>query len=203
MYSYNARQSFKYQSYLESKTNNYSFLRYTDQDNSFNTLINNIVEKDSSGRFMLNDTHPTLGTHNITQLNYDQKVIFLINGNTFSAAADFCAIAKEHKRGAFIGEETGGTAIGNTSNGELILKLPNTGIRVKIPLFKVVNTVSAKTKGRGVIPDYTVVYNPKDLIDKRDMDLETAINIINENYLITVLFLFLIFISYKIKKILF
>ncbi len=180
LYSYIAQRSFQYHSYLESSTNNYSILSYTDQDETFNTLINKIVKQDASGRFILNNTHPTLGIHKVSQPNYDQKVIFLINGNTFSAAADFCAIAQQNKRGVFIGQETGGTAIGNTSNGELIVTLPNTGIRIKIPLFKVVNSVTVADTNRGVIPNYNTSYNRKDLIDKNDKDLETAIDIINE-----------------------
>ncbi|MBX2843491.1 MAG: carboxypeptidase-like regulatory domain-containing protein [Flammeovirgaceae bacterium] len=180
LYSFLSSKPFNFHDYLEAATNNYSFLAFTDQDNSLNELMHKIVQVDSAGRCMLNNTHPTLGIHERNLPTYNGRVIFLVNGNTFSAAADLAAIARNYNRGIFIGEETGGTAIGNTSNGELILTLPNTGIRVKIPQFKIVNAVNTTIEGRGVTTDYKVIYNHRDIIiQNRDKELEVALDIID------------------------
>lgn len=181
LYSFLTSTPFGYHEYLEAATNSYSFISYTDQDNSLNELMQGIVQEDSLGRFILNKTHPTLGIHKNSSPTFYGKVFFLINGNTFSAAADLAAVARQNKRGVFIGEETGGTAIGNTSNGKLILTLPNTSIRVKIPLFKIVNAVDVQEIGRGVIPDYKVIYAPRDIVENKDKVLEIAMDVINKS----------------------
>src|SRR5690606_11576803 len=123
---------FHYQLSLYASTDHFSFLSYTDQDESLNSLMAKIVAKDSTGDYRLQDTHPTLNLNYPNPAFFTGKILFLINGNTFSAAADFAALSKELDVGEFIGEETGGTAEGNTSNGEILLTLPNSGIRVGI-----------------------------------------------------------------------
>ncbi|WP_420401696.1 S41 family peptidase [Flagellimonas sp.] len=180
LYSFLTETSFEYHKYLECAKDTYSFLSHTDQDSSLNEQMKRIVQKDSLGRFILNKTHPTLGIHKNNSPTFLGKVFFLINGNTFSAAADLAGVARQNKRGVFIGEETGGTAIGNTSNGELILTLPNTGIRVKIPLFKIVNAIYTEENGRGVTPEYKVIYTPKDIIVNRNKELEIVLDLIEK-----------------------
>jgi C-terminal processing protease CtpA/Prc len=177
-YSFIARDKFAYHKTLQSATNNFSFINFTDQDSSFNQTIGEIVQRDSSGRFLLRKSHPTLGIHERSIESFTGNVAFLINGNTFSAAADFASIAKQYERGIFIGEETGGAAIGNTSNGELMLTLPNTHIRILIPLFMITNAVNDDASGRGVIPEYTIGYTQKNVKDA-DAELQIALELVS------------------------
>lgn len=129
---YLLNQPFQYHVSLRAATNHFTFLKYTQQGETFNQRMGAIVKKDSAGQFMLQGPHPTLGLHQLNATRFAGKVYVLINGNTFSAAADFAAIAQEHKRGVFTGQETGGAARGNTSNGELILTLPHAAMQVKM-----------------------------------------------------------------------
>jgi C-terminal processing protease CtpA/Prc len=177
-YSFIARDKFAYHKTLQSATSNFSFINFTDQDSSFNRTIGEIVQRDSSGRFLLRRSHPTLGIHERSIENFTGNVSFLINGNTFSAAADFASIARHYQRGIFIGEETGGAAIGNTSNGELTLTLPNTHIRILIPLFMITNAVNDDASGRGVIPEYTIDYTQKNVKDA-DAELQLALELVS------------------------
>ncbi len=178
LYSFLARQRFAYHTSLHASTDNFSFLSHTDQDSSLNRTMQKITSRDSLGRFVLRDSHPTLGKHETSQPSYGGKVYFLINGNTFSAASDFAAICQQNQIGTFIGEETGGAAIGNTSNGDLLLTLPNSKIRITIPIFMITNAVYGAIPGRGVLPDYPVRYTTEDVAAMIDKDLNFTLDII-------------------------
>jgi C-terminal processing protease CtpA/Prc len=171
LYSFISKKPFVYQKSLSAATDNYSFLKYTNQDSTLNRLMQRITYKDMSGKFLLRDSHPTLGVHPEQEKAYGGKVFVLTNGNTFSAAADFAAIARQNKVGIFIGEETGGAAAGNTSNGEVVLTLPNTKIRLYLPLFMIVNAVDDVMPGHGVIPDHIIQNNREDVLNGYDRAL--------------------------------
>lgn len=84
------------------------------------------------------------------------RVYVLIGGPTFSAASLFAGGLKGQANVTLVGEETGGGA--HSNNGLLIptLTLPNTGIRVRLPLFRLVPPNGAPRDGRGVMPDVRV-----------------------------------------------
>jgi hypothetical protein len=122
--------------------------------------------------------HPNLSLQQRADIHYEGEVLILINGLTFSTAAEFCAIARSNKRAKFIGEETGGGYIGNTSGDFVSTVLPNTGISVSIPTTKYVMAVrDTKLKDRGIIPDYTVLPTLNDIQQNRDAQMDEAIKI--------------------------
>jgi hypothetical protein len=97
----------------------------------------------ASGKFRVKESnHPNLKLQQPQKNHFDGKVFFLVNGQCFSTTAEFCSIAHYHHRGTFVGEEIGGNYYGNTSGIFLILTLPNTKIRVLLPLVKYVLAVS-------------------------------------------------------------
>lgn len=85
--------------------------------------------------------------------HYGGDVYVLTNGPTFSAATLFCNIVKGQPGILLVGEETGGGWHGN--NGIMIpdITLPNTGIRVRLPLFRLVQYNHIPKTGTGIIPD--------------------------------------------------
>jgi hypothetical protein len=110
--------------------------------------------------------------------SYSGKVFFLIDGRSFSTTADFCAIAKSHQRGLFIGEETGGGYLGNTSGSTRSIKLPNSNINITIPLLKYVNDVKkAAHPDRGIIPDYSVTSSIQEILNHKDVQLARALGL--------------------------
>ncbi|WP_083620442.1 S41 family peptidase [Mucilaginibacter sp. OK098] len=110
--------------------------------------------------------------------NYKGKVVFLTSGKSFSGAAEFSSIARTNNRGAFVGEETGGGYYGNTSGNKITFFLPNTQIKVNIPLFKYVMAVrKAKYKDRGTIPDYLIVPTMNDIIQHHDIQMDFALQL--------------------------
>lgn len=123
--------------------------------------------------------HPNLGVQQPEENNFAGKVEFLIGGKSFSGAAEFSSIARTNSRGIFIGEETAGGYYGNTSGSKFALVLPNTRIRVNIPLTKYVMAVKkAVYKDRGIIPDYTVVPTINDYLQHRDVQMNYALRLI-------------------------
>jgi hypothetical protein len=63
------------------------------------------------------------------------KVIVLMDGRTFSTAADVCATLHHLKRATFVGEESGGGYCGNTSGLGAKVVLPNSKLSSRIPMW--------------------------------------------------------------------
>lgn len=105
----------------------------------------------------------------------------LINGNTFSTAADVCSILFSEGLATFFGEETGGGYHGNTSGITATVTLPNSGFRLKLPLIRYETNVRKKfPDGRGVIPQYHFSETIQSLKTEDDEMLNYAIKIIKE-----------------------
>ena len=110
--------------------------------------------------------------------NFKGKVVFLINGLTFSTAADFCAIAKSNARGKFIGEETGGGYYGNTSGQTTRIELPHSKLNLIIPRYNFVLAVKKTRFGnRGVLPDHEAVPTIAEVIEASDGALQYALRL--------------------------
>ena len=103
--------------------------------------------------------------------HFNGKLFVLINGGSFSASSLVAAYLKYKNRAVFIGEETGGAAEGCNAGITPYYKLPNTGIRVRMPAFRIVHDVSPQITGAGVKPDYPVEYTFRDIITRRDLEL--------------------------------
>ncbi len=125
--------------------------------------------------------HPNLATQQPEDNNFTGKVEFLIGGKSFSGAAEFSSVARTNSRGVFIGEETAGGYYGNTSGSKIALVLPNTKIRVNVPLTKYVMAVKkVEYKDRGIIPDYIIVPTIDDYIHQNDVQMDFALKLANE-----------------------
>jgi hypothetical protein len=106
--------------------------------------------------------------------NYDGKVYVITSGPTFSASTIFCNAVKGQKDITLVGEETGGGWYGNSGIMIPSIKLPNTGVRVRLPLFKLVQTNHGQTKGTGVVPDVLVPPSYDALLKGYDKKMEVV-----------------------------
>ncbi len=111
---------------------------------------------------------------------YTGNLYFLMDGSSFSAASLFLAIAQYLKLGVFVGEETGGAKDGCNSGGYKY-ELPNSKLVCYIPMQKSVFTKPLLQKGRGVFPDYPIVYSKDDIINNKDLCILKVINLIKKN----------------------
>lgn len=104
----------------------------------------------------------------------------LIDGGTFSTAADVCAQLHSRTQAVFVGEETGGAADGNTSGLNASVVLPNSGLKLKVQMYGYWNALGTLRPGtlqpgRGTLPDVVVVRKVADVLAGVDAALHEAI----------------------------
>ena len=107
-------------------------------------------EKDGKYHFKYFEKHyyaPKKSNH------YDGNVFILIGGNSFSATTLFAGALKGQKNITLVGEETGGGYYGNTAWIIPDATLPNTGIRFRLPRFRMVINKERIKNGQGIMPD--------------------------------------------------
>lgn len=113
--------------------------------------------------------------------NFNGKTYLLTNGLCMSSCSDFLAVLSHNKKAKVIGQESGGGFQGNTSGMIPNAEIP-TGLRVTIPLQRYTNAVDLnKNFGRGTIPDFEVTPTFENWINKRDAEMEVALDLINKN----------------------
>jgi hypothetical protein len=132
--------------------------------------------RDVKGGYLVKPAlHSGVGEQQPVAKPYTGKLIVLIDGGTFSTSADVVAILGEVNQPIFIGEETAGAREGNTSGLNALIKLPYSGLSLKIQMYGYWNALKTQNKGRGTLPTYTVVNSITDLLNSRDRQWERAL----------------------------
>jgi hypothetical protein len=157
----------------------YSFLEYTDKGLYFNYFHPELWARDDRGRYVLKDN---LDKVEPKAQSFDGRVYVLVNGMSISGSADIAALLHYYKRATFIGEETGGAYYGNNAGDFINLTLPNTHIRITIPIRSSLLAVSnyASTE-RGVVPDFELKPKIEDILKGIDNNLDFAIQLIEND----------------------
>jgi hypothetical protein len=103
------------------------------------------------------------------------KLYVLMNGACFSSAADLISDLKKTTNAVFIGEESGGMFEGPTGGDAIVVQLPNSKIMVRIsPNIQIGYLYQKHPIGRGVLPNYTINYTIKDILQHTDLEMEFA-----------------------------
>ena len=112
--------------------------------------------------------------------HYAGNLYVLTNGQTFSASALFCNAVKGQPGITLVGEETGGGWHGN--NGILIpdITLPNTRLRVRLPLFRLVQYNHVPKNGTGVMPDIYIGTSYEALVKGYDKKMNVVMDLIKK-----------------------
>lgn len=105
------------------------------------------------------------------------KLIILTSRSNGSATTALLAKLQDMGRATLIGDETGGSAEGTTAGVLFYLKLPESGIRARVPVFQDFNDVSTFTPGKGVTPDIGAPMTVEAFIQKQDPAYEAALNL--------------------------
>jgi len=182
--SYLMNKPFRVFDYIEVAYSGFpSTVKYFEStENAF--FIDTLLYRTASGKYRLKSKYEsTIAGYTDTQPkpNYFKGTLYVLtSGATGSAAGILSSILRNSNRAIFIGEETGSAMEGPTSLNIPILILPNSKIRIEIPLIKTQLAVKY-SKGRGVIPEYTVEPKVKDLINNVDTQLEFTLRLINQN----------------------
>ena len=200
-YSYRQRvivyEDFLKKTFLQLKSESVSNLVIDIRDNGggddqYGALLFSFVAQEPFGYFKKvykREGNKTIDVgHPCVQLQHPQpnafsgKVCLLINGRTFSTAADVASMFRSNERATIIGSETGGGYEGNTSGASERLELNNSHVKIQIPRWYYENVVTpAPQQHRGTIPDYIVKKEPADLFDKsKDPELDLALKMLSE-----------------------
>ena len=113
--------------------------------------------------------------------HFKGKVFVLTNGLTFSASSLFCSEVKGQDNITLVGEVTGGGWYGNSGIMIPNITLPNTKMKVRLPVFRLVQYDHVSVKGTGVIPDIYIGPNWRDILKGVDTKVERVKEIINKN----------------------
>lgn len=164
---------------LRTAVRNYPFRKYTRGNIGFKLtrLAYNVIGEKKT----VNDTDYFIYKIKPRKRNhYSGKVFVLINGGSFSASCLVAAYLKNRNRATFIGEETGGTMEGCNAGITPFYKLPNTKIRVRVPAFRIVHDVCPAITGHGILPDHKTEYSLKDILSKKDLEMQKVMELIKE-----------------------
>lgn len=133
------------------------------------------IKKDSVGFYSPLRTNKALNP----KINvYKPDLYVLINGLSYSATSLLVANLQGVKRGIFIGEETGGAYNQCTAGTIPYVNLPNTKLKLRLPLKVIKPNTSQNIVGRGVFPHYEVINTFADELNGKDNQLEKALQLI-------------------------
>ena len=113
--------------------------------------------------------------------HYNGKVYILTGGNSFSATTLFVSAVIKQENITVIGEETGGGAYGNSAWLIPDATLPETGVRFRLPLFRLVIDKNIPKIGRGVQPEILSLPTIEDVKRGADYKLEKAMELIKKD----------------------
>ncbi len=149
---YIANQKFKIADSLYAISKKSKYSRYI-QNHFWNRLFISFFTKkrnDKKYHFGYFERHyfkPKKNNH------YNGKVYILTGGNSFSATTLFASALIKQENVVVVGEETGGGAYGNSAWLIPDVTLPETGVRFRLPLFRLVIDKNHPKNGRGVQPE--------------------------------------------------
>ncbi len=171
------REFFYYESLIVNR-DRFDFLDYTSMSND--DMPRDRLRERADGNFDVLG-HSNLGPQQPESPVFDGDVYILINGASFSATGEFTSVVHHHRRATFVGEESGAGYYGNTSGMGVTVTLPNTKLRVRIPMMRYTMAVSGyEPTDRGLIPDHPVTPTLDDIMSGRDAVLEYVVGLIRQ-----------------------
>ena len=117
--------------------------------------------KDDNGKKYYRDSYKTLNTS-----NYKPKVFIITDGISVSASSLVASYLKYYYNAEVIGTESGGTYTGNNGRSYPEVLLPNSKIKVRLPIQYISYFPGVPDDGRGVKVDYYM----SPLLDKKSQE---------------------------------
>jgi C-terminal processing protease CtpA/Prc len=151
------------------------------QNNFFNKLFISFLTKRNKkgeyhfGYFERHYFKPKKKNH------FDGKTYILTGGNSFSATILFTNSIMRQDNVTVVGEETGGGAYGNTAWLIPDFKLPETGVRFRLPLFRLVIDKNILKNGRGILPEVESFPTQRVVALGADFKLDKALELIKKD----------------------
>jgi len=104
--------------------------------------------------------------------HFDGDVYLIQGGYSFSATTLFIQSLKGQNNVTLVGEETGGGSYGNSAVHLPQIYLPNTKLRIVLPVYRLVMEASLPKNGRGIVPDVEI--KPSSVAIREGIDLKIA-----------------------------
>lgn len=124
----------------------------------FERIFHNKKQSDGSYERKLHAGHGLMAYKREPRYKFKGKVYVIISPVTYSGGSEFANMMYSKGLATFVGQETGGGYLGNTSGYSQILTLPHSKIEIKLPVLQFIMNVEDKLPfGRGVIPHFYVV----------------------------------------------
>ena len=150
------------------------------QNNFFNRLFITFTSKKKNdghyhfGYFERHYFKPKKKNH------FDGHTYIVTGGNSFSATTLFISAIKEQGNVTIVGEETGGGAYGNTAWLIPDVTLPETKVRFRLPLFRLVIDKNNPKTGRGIFPTVEVAPTVASIMRGKDIKMEKVMELIEQ-----------------------
>ncbi len=109
---------------------------------------------------------------------FNGKLIVLTSSKNSSGSTNLLSILKSRPQTTFLGEPTGGSQQGPTAGVIFFLKLPESGITTRLPVFRYYNDVTSFEPGKGISPDILVSTLKNDFINNVDTQLQAAFDLV-------------------------
>lgn len=177
---YIADHRFKVADSLYAKAKRKKYGRYIKND-FFNRLFMTFFtkrESDGNYHFRYFEKHyfkPKKRNH------FDGQVYILTGGNSFSATTLFAGALIKQDNVTVTGEETGGGAYGNSAWLIPDVTLPETKVRFRLPLFRLVMDKNSPKTGKGVQPEIEAKPTIEAIKNGVDFKLEKVMELIKKD----------------------
>lgn len=112
---------------------------------------------------------------------FNGKIYVLINGSSFSASSIISSKFKNDKLAVIVGEETGGANDGTVAGIYSTQKLPHSKLKMPIGLFLIQPNIEFTNTMKGVTPDVEITPNFKEILERKDVQLEWILKDIKGN----------------------
>ena len=113
--------------------------------------------------------------------HFNGKSYILIGGNSFSATTLFTNSVIRQDNVTVVGEETGGGSYGNTAWLIPDVKLPETKLLFRLPLFRLVMDRNQPKTGHGILPEVEVKPTVAAIERNADYKMDKAMELIKED----------------------
>jgi hypothetical protein len=112
---------------------------------------------------------------------FDGRLVILTSERNSSGVTMLLTALRQRPQTAMVGEPTGGSSTGPTAGVIYFLRLPSSGIRVRIPWIRQTLTAPG-TEGFGITPDVRVERSLADTLAGRDPARETALTLARRRF---------------------
>jgi hypothetical protein len=114
--------------------------------------------------------------------HFNGNVYCITGGYSFSATTLFLNIVKDQPNVVLVGEETGGSAYGNSAVFLSDIKLPESKLRVRLPMFRLVMNKNVPQDGRGIQPHITIGPGIEAIKKQNDPKMDKVKELIRNGY---------------------